>query len=70
MSSGCPSLLRGILAISGSITDFGTSFIISVSVIPGATAFTLIPFGPNSLARDIVRPFTANFDAGYAKPDG
>lgn len=30
----------------------------------GATAFTRMPLGPNSRAKDIVRPFTANLDAG------
>ena len=54
----------------GSIRFFGTDFIISVSVMPGATALTLIPFGPSSLAREIVKPFTANFDVGYAIPQG
>ena len=51
------------VVIIGSITSFGTAFIISVSVIPGATALTRIPLGPSSLAKDTVKPFTANFDA-------
>ena len=42
----------------------------SVCVMPGATAFTRIPFGPSSRAKDTVSPFTANLDAGYAKPLG
>jgi hypothetical protein len=43
ISSGCPRRRNGILSIIGSITSFGTAFIISVSVIPGATALTRIP---------------------------
>ena len=54
----------------GSRTSFGTAFIISVSVMPGATALTRIPMGPSSRARETVSPFTANLDAGYAKPLG
>ena len=37
-----------------SITSFGTAFIISVSVIPGATALTRIPLGPSSLATSLL----------------
>ena len=45
-------------------TTVTTAFIISVSVIPGATALTRIPLGPSSLAKETVKPFTANLDAG------
>ena len=54
----------------GSMTDLGTARIISVSVMPGATALTRMPLGPNSRAKDTVIPFTANLDAGYANPLG
>jgi len=37
--------------------------IISVSVVPGATALTRIPSGPYVTAADSVRPFTALFIA-------
>ena len=57
-------------ATMGSITLFGTAFIMSVSVMPGATAFTRMPLGPSSRASEIVMPLTANLDAGYAKPAG
>lgn len=70
MSSGSPTLPRGIVAISGLITASGSAATISVLVIPGATAFTRILSQPSSLARDFVNPFTANFDAGYPHPDG
>ena len=68
MSSGFPRRRRGICRTSGSITSFGTAFIISVSVIPGATALTRIPLGPSSRARDTVSPLTANLEVGYARP--
>ena len=45
------------------MTSFGTAFIMSVSVMPGATAFTRMPFGPSSLARDFVKPFTFSGDS-------
>jgi len=70
MSSGWPRRRSGIRAIMGSMTSFGTAFIISVSVMPGATALTRIPMGPSSRASETVSPFTANLDAGYAKPLG
>jgi hypothetical protein len=54
ISSGCPRRRNGILSIIGSITSFGTAFIISVSVIPGATALTRIPLGPSSLATSLL----------------
>ena len=38
---------------------FNASIRPSVSTITGQTAFTLIPDGPSSLAKDCVRPFTA-----------
>ena len=70
MSSGVPILPRGIDFISGSIICFGRFFTISVSVIPGATALTLIPNGASSRESETVIPFTANLLAGYITPDG
>ena len=70
ISSGFPRRRRGMFAVNGSRTSLGTAFIMSVCVMPGATAFTRIPFGPSSRAKDTVSPFTANLDAGYAKPLG
>ena len=70
MSSGLPRRRRGIRAIMGSMTSLGTAFIMSVSVMPGATALTRMPLGPSSRARETVRPLTANLEAGYAKPLG
>ena len=55
-SSGSPTLLSGIILISGAITCSGKAATISVFVIPGATAFTRILLGPSSLARDHVKP--------------
>ena len=45
-------------------SSLGTAFIMSVSVMPGATALTRMPLGPSSRARDTVRPLTANLEAG------
>ena len=59
----------GIVLIRGVIISSGTLFIISVSIMPGATALTRIPAGANSRARDFVIPFTANLLAGYPTPD-
>ena len=70
MSLGFPILPSGIVFSSGSITSFGRFATMSVSIIPGATAFTLIFFGASSLARDFVNPFTANLLVGYIEPLG
>ena len=58
------------ILINGSIISFGKSLTMSVLVIPGATAFTLMLYAPNSLARDLVIPFTANLLVGYPTPLG
>ena len=55
---------QGFDDLRGSMTSLGTAFIMSVSVMPGATALTRIPLGPSSRARDMVSPLTANLDAG------
>ena len=70
ISAGFPMRPRGIVLMSGAITDSGSALTISVSVIPGATAFTRIPFGASSRERDCVRPFTAYLLAGYITPEG
>ncbi len=58
-------------SLNHGLDDFlGNGLHHTVSVIPGATAFTRIPFGPSSLARELVMPLTANLDAGYANPPG
>ena len=46
------------------MTSSGRDATISVLVIPGATAFTLIPTEASSLDKDFVRPLTANLLIG------
>ena len=37
------------------------------AIMPGAIAFTVMPYAPSAPARNRVRPFSSTFDAGYAK---
>ena len=56
MSSGWPSLPSGIRSswlLMWWVIDASACW---VSIGPGEIAFTVTPFGPNSLARALVRP--------------
>lgn len=44
-----------------------TDSIMGVATEPGQIAFTVIPYGPNSKARALVKPMTAAFEAQYAE---
>ena len=50
-----PSLLRGISFINLSLASSSKYAVMSVSIKPGATEFTVIPLEPTSLARALVK---------------
>ena len=49
---------NGMLSLTFSLAESGIAAVISVSIIPGATAFTVICLEASSLARDFVIPIT------------
>src|SRR5581483_6480075 len=63
ISSGAAIRPSGIWAISSGVRSVAGSR--SVSVGPGATQLTRIPWGASSRASDFVRPITPAFDAQY-----
>jgi len=58
MSSGVPSLFSGVFDFIMSIIFSGIAATISVAINQGATAFTNMPFFPNSRAQVLVMPIT------------
>ena len=62
-SSGVPMRSAGISSMRASISSFAKHRFISVSITPQATAFTCILLGASSLAKALVKLFTAPFDA-------
>ena len=58
ISSGFPALTAGIPAIIASFALSGITAVISVSIIPGAMAFTVMFLEANSFATDLVNPIT------------
>ena len=70
ISSGWPTLPRGIVFDIFSTISCGRFATMSVAVTPGATALTRILYFPNSLASDFVIPLTAYLLAGYPTPLG
>ena len=63
ISSVRPSLPSGITFFAPSKTDSGSFSVISVSMNPGAIAFTHTPLAPSSFATLLVRPIIPAFDA-------
>jgi len=56
ISSGVPILLRGITSRASNRSFSVENMVISVSIYPGAMAFTVILYGANSKASDLVNP--------------
>ena len=52
-----------MLFLASSLNFSPRTSVISVSINPGATAFTVIPLLPTSLANDLVIPITPAFEA-------
>ncbi len=63
ISSGVPKRASGICDMSTSICFSCKARVMSVSMKPGATQFTVMPREPISLARDLEKPSTAALDA-------
>ena len=59
-STGCPALFKAVLEPNLEISlAVKVDGIKGVQIGPGATAFTLIPFGANIRARDLVKEVNA-----------
>src|SRR5947209_20518239 len=72
MSSGVAQRRSGVWASTASMTP-GTALFFShraVSTTPGATALTLIPAGPSSMARDLVAASMAPLGGRVSGPAG
>ena len=63
ISSAVPVLPTGIFFNNSYFISWGNSFVISVSIQPGAIQFTVIPLEATSLAIDCVNPIRPAFDA-------
>ena len=66
ISSGLPSLPRGVSPASLSSVSRPSTCTISVSITPGATQFTRMCDGASYIAKERVRPMMACFVAEYA----
>ena len=55
-SEGVPSLHKGVSSQSSANTSCERAEFISVEITPGSIAFTVIPEGPSSFAKDLVMP--------------
>ena len=66
MSAGTPTRPNGISASAASVNAGDAEAISGVSMRPGMTAFTRIPFDPNSRDAARVRPRNAHLLAVYA----
>src|SRR5699024_3509971 len=62
-SSTRPNFFSGICSVTVVFTCSGSTSVISVSINPGATAFTVIPLLASSLAMVFVRPITPALEA-------
>lgn len=72
MVSYCPGIMVGVLTLPAGILalilaslslSFNSAVFISVSIYPGAMAFTVIPLDVHSLAKLLVSCPTAPFEA-------
>ena len=62
MSSPLPNRPRGIDFSICFLESLSKKDVISVSIYPGATQFTVMFLEPNSFASDLVKPLSADFD--------
>ena len=62
-SSGVPRRSTGVSSARAALSSAVKLAIMSVSITPGATQFTVMPEGPSSLASALVRPITPAFAA-------
>ena len=60
-SEGSPLRRRALSSARSASSSGGNALFISVSITPGAMAFTVIPEGPSSLARALVIPIRPAF---------
>lgn len=67
ISVGFPSLPRGIIFLTRS---WSSSAVMSLSMNPGQTAFTVMPRDANSFAMVIVMPSTPAFTSRVEGTDG
>ena len=63
ISSTLPILERGIISSTDFFCSSDKTFVISVSIYPGATALTVIPRDASSFAADLVIPITPALEA-------
>ncbi len=60
----CRKRPTGVSSASAALSSAVNAAIISVSMTPGATQFTVMPLGPSSLASALVRPMRPRFRSG------